>query len=231
MATGTKVSRLLETYGAAYGSYDPGLIERSFVATARRFRSILLLLVDGLAAGDITLREFSLRSNAALRDSFGITYLLGALSVDSFHTMTVRDMRIINREIEEERHFLRQFGRDLQRGFYVLDPVSRAGLYLQALRGMFELGRSEAIVGPLIWKLGPTEHCIPCISASLDGPYQRDQYSHLGLPVLPGIPGIGDVCNGLTRCGCTIVSRNALPNENLQNRLREVLVEMLHDTS
>jgi hypothetical protein len=151
--------------------------------------------------------------------------------VDEFHSFTVRDMRIINREIEEERHFLHNFGKDLQRGFYHLDPVARAGLYLQALRGMFELGRSEAIVGPLIWKLGPTEHCIPCIQSALDGPYQRDSFSHLGLPVLPGIPGIGDICNGLTRCGCTVTGLNPLPNQNLQLRLREMLVELLYDSS
>ena len=227
----TKIGNLITAYDRAYGRYEPGLIERSFVATARRFRGILLRLVDDLASGDISLRQFMARADAALRDAFANTYLLGSLSVDSFHSFTVRDMRIINKEIEEEKHFLRQFGRDLQRGFYTLDPVSRAGLYLQALRGMFEYGRAEATVGPLSWQLGPTEHCIPCFTAALNGPYQKDQFSHLGLPVLPGIPGIGDVCNGLTKCGCTIQSVNGLPNEELAQRLREVLVEMLHDTS
>lgn len=227
----SSLGNVITSYGAAFGSTEPGVIERSFVVIARRFRSVLLHLVDGLAAGDIDLSEFIRTSNGALRTAFANTYLLGSLSVDSFHSFTVRDMRLINREIEEERHFLKQFGQDLNRGFYSLDPVSRAGLYLQALRGMFELGRSEAIVGPLIWKLGPTEHCIPCLSASLSGPYQRDQFSHLGLPVLPGIPGIGDICDGLTKCGCTITGLNPLPNQVLQNRIRELLVEMIHDTS
>jgi hypothetical protein len=148
--------------------------------------------------------------------------------------LTIRDVRIIERELSQERRFLKAFGKDLQRGNYVLNPIQRAGLYLQSFRGMFELGRNEAApIGPYEWVLGPTEHCIPCIQASLGGPYQRDNFTHLGLPSLPGIPGSGDVCRGLTSCGCTIRLAGGLPlpNEDLQKRLRGLLAEILHDTS
>jgi len=230
-----KVTELLSTRSSAFGVADTSLLARTFVLTARRFRSRLLSLVDDLAAGRISLQEFRRRSFRVLRDGLGLSYSLGALSVDSFHTLTMRDVRVINEHLAEESRFLRAFGKDVQRGLYVLDPVQRAGLYLQSLRGMFEMGRMEAAPpGPYDWNLGPTEHCIPCIQASLGGPYQKDNFTHLGLEVLPGIPGSGEVCKGLTQCGCWISLSGGfpLPNENLQRRLRELLAEVLHeDTS
>lgn len=227
-------SSLLRVDSPHFGRYDPGILENTFVITARRFRSRLQRLIDDLGAGRIDLAGFNRASSRLLRDGLGISYSLGALSVDPFHTLTIRDVRVINQELEEERKFLRAFGRDLQRGFYVLDPVQRAGLYLQALRGMFELGRTEASPpGPYIWVLGPTEHCLPCYEASLGGPYQKNNFTHMGLDILPGIPGSGDICRGLTSCGCTIRLAGGLPlpNEDLQRRLRGILQEILHDTS
>jgi hypothetical protein len=196
------------------------------LATARRFRSGLLKLVDDLAAGSLDLQGFTRRSRSLVRSALGTAFALGALSVDPFHTLTTRDITVINDEIDTQRRFLRQFAKDVERGFYTLDPYQRASLYLAALRGMFELGRVEAgPAGPFIWKLGDTEHCMPCFAASTAGPYQRTPYSHLGLPVLPGIPGSGDICNGLTRCGCTVVMADGipLPNAGLPQRLREDL--------
>lgn len=225
---------LLNVGSPNFGRDDSAVLKGTFIITARRFRSRLQRLVDDLASGRIDLARFNYSSSRLLRDGLGISYSLGALSVDPFHTLTIRDIRVINRELEEERKFLRAFGRDLQRGFYVLDPVQRAGLYLQALRGMFELGRTEAAPpGPYEWVLGPTEHCVPCIQTSLGGPYQKNNFTHLGLEVLPGIPGSGDICRGLTSCGCTIRLEGGfpLPNEDLQRSLRGILSEILHDTS
>lgn len=225
---------LLNTRSSNFGRYDAGILERTFAITARRFRSGLLRLIDDLGSGRIDLERFNRSSARILRDGLGISYSLGALSVDPFHTLTIRDIRLINNELTEERKFLRAFGRDLQRGFYVLNPVQRAGLYLQALRGMFEMGRMEAIpLGPYEWVLGPTEHCLPCFAAASGGPYQKNNFTPFGLPILPGIPGSGDVCRGLTSCGCMIrqVGGFPLPNEDLQGRIRGILSEILHDTS
>lgn len=225
---------LLNAGSSRFGQYDAGVLERTFIVTARRFRSKLTRLVDDLSAGRIDLAGFTRASSRLLRDGLGISYSLGALSVDPFHTITIRDIRVINRELEEEKRFLRAFAKDLQRGFYVLNPVTRAGLYLQALRGMFELGRTEAAPpGPYIWVLGPTEHCIPCIEASQGGPYQKNNFTHMGLEVLPGIPGSGEICRGLTSCGCMIRLDGGfpLPNENLQRRLRGILSEILHEAA
>jgi hypothetical protein len=189
--------------------------------------------LDDLTSGDVDVQGFSRASTRLLRDAFGITFSLGALSVDPFHTLTLRDIRVINSEIDDQRKFLRGFAKDIAGGFYVLDPVERAGLYLQSLRGMFELGRIEALPpGPYDWDLGDTEHCVPCVQASLGGPYQREPQSNLGLPSLPGVPGSGDVCRGLTRCGCTIIlAGRPIPNEQLQGDIRNVLTEVLYDTS
>jgi hypothetical protein len=45
----------------------------------------------------------------------------------------------------------------------------------------------------------------------------------MSLPVVPGIPGSGEVCQGLTRCGCTLRLRNFPRNEELQLDLRDIL--------
>jgi len=223
----------LQSYSRSFGSVDPWLLRETFRITGRRFRDRLLHLVDGLAAGRIDVQGFSRALPGLLRDGFGITFALGALSVDPFHTLTLRDIRVINEEIEQQRRFLRAFAKEIAGGFYVLDPVQRAGLYLQSLRGMFELGRIEALpAGPYDWVLRDTEHCLPCIQASLGGPYQREQFSDLGLPRLPGIPGSGDICRGLTKCGCTVLLHGApMPNTQLQQDIREVLIEVMNDTS
>lgn len=223
----------LQPYSRSFGGVDSGLLRLTFELTARRFRRRLLHLLDDLASGSIDVQGFSRALPGLLRDGFGITFALGALSVDPFHTLTLRDIRVINEEIDQQRRFLRAFAKELAGGFYVLAPHQRAGLYLQSLRGMFELGRIEALpAGPYEWILRDTEHCIYCIEASLGGPYQREKYSGLGLPTLPGIPGSGDVCRGLTQCGCTVILAGApIPNAQLQQEIRDVLAEVLHDTS
>lgn len=216
-----------------FGRVDGRLLVRTFEATARRLRGRLLRLVADLTAGRIDVQSFSRSARLTIRTEFGIAYSLGALSINPFHTITVRDIRIIDDELAQEYSFLRSFGRDIARGDYVLDPVQRAGLYLQALRGMFELGRMHALPeGPFDWNLGTTEHCLECFDAYENGPYQRQRFSGLGLPVLPGIPGSGDVCKGLTRCGCFItLSGNMLLNTEMQQEIRDVLVRVVHDTS
>jgi hypothetical protein len=189
--------------------------------------------LDDLAAGRLTVSGFVDASSRLIRTEYGIVFSLGALSVSPFHTLTIKDVRVIDAELAQERRILRSFATDVVRGFYVLDPTRRAGLYLQALRGMFELGRIQALPeGPYIWVLGETEHCIPCFDASVGGPYQRTSYSGLGLTVLPGIPGSGDLCQGLTRCGCRVrMATFAIPNEDIQQEIKDVLIEILHDTS
>lgn len=223
----------LQSYSNSFGGLDRLVLKRTFELTARRFRNRLLHLVDDLASGSTDVAGFSRSVTPVLRDGFGITFALGALSIDPFHTLTIRDIRVINAEIDQQRRFLKSFAKELAGGFYVLDPVQRAGLYLQSLRGMFELGRIEALpAGPYDWVLRDTEHCLPCISASLGGPYQRERFSGLGLATLPGVPGSGDVCKGLTRCGCTILLSGApVPNTELQQEIRDVLSEVLNDTS
>jgi hypothetical protein len=223
----------LQVNSSTFGQVDGALLVGSFTLTARRFRSRLLHLVDDLAAGRTNVHRFNLAAARLIRTEFGIAYALGALSIDPFHNLTPRDIRVINQELEQERRFLRAFARDISTANLVLGSVQRAGLYLQALRGMFELGRMEALPDrPLTWVLGPTEHCLSCVNASLGGPYQRDTYSYLGLPVLPGIPGSGDICRGLTNCGCFLTLQNLpLHNEGIQSEVKYALSEIIHDSS
>lgn len=223
----------LQVNSPTFGRVDGDLLRRSFDATARRFRDRLLHLVDDLAAGSTSVAGFTESAIRLVRTEYGIAYSIGALSIDPFHILTLRDIRVINDEIANEKKFLRDFAKEIEAGFLVLDPVQRAGLYLQALRGMFELGRIEALPeGPYLWELGDTEHCAPCLDVSTGGPYQKTQYSGLGLPVLPGIPGSGEICRGLTRCGCTVQLENVpIPNTQLQQEIRDVLTEVLNDTS
>lgn len=213
----------------SFGLADGREIERSFVAAGRTLNRELLFLVDGLASGSIGFRGFVARSKAVIFRAYYIAYSLGAISIFPFYTMTDRDVRILSEELAEETGFLRGFARDIRAGDVLLDPVHRSRLYLLGLRGIFERGRVEAMPpGPYRWRLGITEHCLECQLASYQGPYQRDRTSGLGLPPLPGAPGDGSVCLGLTRCGCTIELANGipLPNEDLADRLRGLLLEV-----
>jgi hypothetical protein len=199
------------------------------VAGTRSFQRDLLRLIDDLRDGRIDLRGFTLRSERRVREIYLLVYSLGAQSINPFHTVTHRDVKIIDREIDGEGTFLRQFGRDISNHRVDLDPVVRAGLYIRSLRGVFELGRIEALPGPYDWVLGDTEHCQPCRNAADGGPYQREEYSGLGYPPLPGIPGSGSVCNGLTRCGCTLelAGGGISPNMDLQDQLRDTLATIV----
>lgn len=218
----------------SFGNVDAGNLERSFLDAGRRLRSNLLRLHDDLAAGHIDVQGYVLRSRAAVRMAFFTAYSVGAISVFPFYTLTDRDVRILDAELADETGFLRGFARDIVGNRVHLDPISRAGLYLLALRGIFERGRVEAMpASPYRWRLGITEHCLECFRAADSGPYQRDQSSGLGLLVLPGSPGDGTVCLGLTRCGCRIVLENGapVPNQDLADRLRGLLLEVAHGSS
>jgi hypothetical protein len=153
--------------------------------------------LDSLVSGMLLFRDFSARAPRAVRDSYFIAYALGAISIFPFYTLTDRDIMVLEEELREERTFLRAFAREVQHGNLIMDPTTRSRLYVLALRGIFERGRVEAMPpGPYRWRLGITEHCIECSVAAIGGPYQRDQYSGLGLPELPGAPGDGASVSG-----------------------------------
>lgn len=204
------------------------------MAAGRRLRSDLLYLADGVASGSLNVRRFTRATRGVIFREYFIVYSLGAISVYPFYTLTDRDITILNEELASETGFLREFGRDLSTGHLVLDPIARARLYLLALRGIFERGRLEAMpAGPYRWRLGITEHCSQCVFASQAGPYQRDRFSGLGLPTIPGAPGDGSVCQGLTRCGCTVELDTGVPvpNANIAERLRGLLLEVMREPS
>lgn len=226
-------ARYLQLDSASFGLTDAGAIERSFLVTARRLRRELLHLVDGRASGRIGLQDFVLRARRQIRTGYFAAYSLGAISIYPFYTLTDRDVRLLDEELDSETGFLRRFASDLGGHRLDMDPVRRSGLYLLALRGIFELGRTEAMpAGPYAWALGETEHCLECRITADRGPYQRDRFSGLGLPVLPGTPGDGSVCRGLTRCGCTIKLQNGvLPNSELPILIRERLLEVVYGTN
>jgi hypothetical protein len=199
------------------------------LANARQLREALSSELDSLVSGNVTLARFLTRAAGAVRDSYFIAYALGAISIFPFYTLTDRDIMVLEEELREERTFLRAFAREVQQGNLIMDPTTRSRLYVLALRGIFERGRVEAMPpGPYRWRLGITEHCIECSVAAIGGPYQRDQYSGLGLPELPGAPGDGSVCLGLTRCGCSVeLTTGPLPGQELSDLLRADLWELI----
>lgn len=218
----------------SFGDAEGAWIERTFVELARSLRSKLLHELVDLGSGRSSISRFTSRARGAIRSSYFGAYSLGTLSVFPFYTITARDLEILNDELAEETGFLRKFASDVAAGRLDLAPVQRGRLYLLGLRGIFERGRVEAMpAGPYRWQLGITEHCVECQLAAISGPYQRSNRDHLGLPPLPGSPGDGSVCLGLTRCGCTIVlaSGQPLPNQDIVERLRGRLLEVANGSS
>jgi len=221
----------LQTTSYTFGLADRGELAGSFLASGRWLNQSLLRLADDLASGAIGISGFNARASAVIFRAYYNAYSLGAISIFPFYTMTDRDVRILNEELALETGFLRSFAEDIANHRLTMDPIARSRLYLLALRGIFERGRLEAMPpGPYRWRLGNTEHCLECVSTAANGPYQRDRQSGLGLPVLPGAPGDGSVCLGLTRCGCRIVmaSGTPLPNQELADDMRGLLLEAVH---
>lgn len=214
----------LSPISSSYGAVDRAFIVRVFRERAGILASSLSKLINVLQSGDIGWRAFTRQAMRSLQQAYYTVFSLGALSVDPFHVLTDEDIRMLNDELRGERKFLQSFARDLGRGTLEVAPEFRARLYFAALRGVFELGRVSALpAGPYDWVLGDTDHCTPCYIASLNGPYKKDRFSLIDLPVVPGIPGSGDVCNGLTRCGCTLRLQGFPANESLQLQLRDIL--------
>ena len=207
-----------------FGFADQLFIRRTFRDRARILANQLTDLIHKVQRGDIGHRAFVRQSMAVLQKAYYVVFSLGALSVDSFHVTTPKDMEVLNAELFGERRFLQSFARDLSRGALEMAPEFRARLYLSALRGVFELGRLEALpAGPYDWILGDADHCESCTIASVNGPYKRDALSRISFPVVPGIPGSGEVCRGLTKCGCTLRLRGFPVGETLQLELRDIL--------
>lgn len=214
----------LTPISSTFGKFDESFIRRTFRDRAQILADRLSSLIHDLERGEIGRRAFVRQSMRALQQAYFTIFSLGALSVDSFHVLTDQDIRVLQSELLGERRFLQSFARDIRSGVLELAPEFRARLYLAALRGVFELGRVSALpAGPYDWILGDTDHCASCELASLNGPYKRDNISLLSFPVVPGIPGSGEVCQGLTRCGCTLRLRGFPVNERLQLELRDIL--------
>lgn len=207
-----------------FGLVDENFIRRVFRERARLLASLLSGLISDLEAGHIQNRAFVRQSMRALQQAYYTIFSLGALSVDQFHVLTDRDLEVLNSELLGQRRFLQGFARDIRGGVLDMAPESRARLYLAALRGVFELGRIEALpAGPYDWILGDTDHCVACLQASLGGPYKRSSMVAMNLPVVPGIPGSGDICQGLTRCGCTLKLKGIGRDTTLQLQMRDIL--------
>ncbi len=208
----------------SFGQVDRAFIIRVFRERSRWLAGKLSQAIHDLQNESFGRRAFVRQTMQALQRAYYTIFSLGALSVDQFHVLTTEDIKVLNSELFGERRFLQSFARDISRGTLELDPESRARLYFSALRGVFELGRVSALpAGPYDWILGDADHCEPCIQAALGGPYKRSSLSLLSLPVVPGIPGTGEVCRGLTRCGCTLRLKGYPANESLQLQLRDTL--------
>ena len=210
-----------------FGTADRQFIRRVFRERSQMLASRLASLIQSMSSGEMGSRAFVRQSMRALQQAYYTVFSLGALSVDPFHVITADDIRVLNDELLGERRFLQSFSRDLSRGTFEMAPQFRARLYLNALRGVFELGRMAGLPDrPYDWVLGDTDHCGACLVASLNGPYKKNSLSRLDLPVLPGVPGSGEVCQGLSRCGCTTRLRGFPANEQLQLELRDILADI-----
>lgn len=218
---------VLSPISNTFGSVDNQFIKRVFRDRAQILANRLSNLISSLKSGEITRRVFVRQAMRALQQAYYTVFSLGALSSDPFHVITSYDIDVIQDELLGERKFLQSFARDLRTGILEMAPEFRAGLYLQALRGVFELGHISALPDrPYDWILGDTDHCQPCVEAAVGGPYKKNEASRLNLPVLPGIPGSGEVCRGLTRCGCTVRRPEFPVGHNLQVELRDILASV-----
>ena len=172
-------------------------------------------LANQLATGRLTPLAFKDRLFRTLRRAMADAYRYGLGAAGQRTLLYDADLAVIRSYLTEDATYLSGFYQDLKAGEVPGTPNEkpdalgrfsvdqRAILYSNALRGIFFKGYVSRVNDPtttIIWELGTTEHCDNCLDMDAGNPYT--------IVTLAGrVPG-ADVCEGLDRCGCSLVYGN-----------------------
>lgn len=196
---------------------SPADYEAKFTDLQDKTEAQLLGYADRLAGGNITPYQFRNYVLATLRRAFIDAYRFGIGASGERAILLETDYQSIQRYLSEDLNYLGRFSQELLAdnvpGFspgspgYAstgknpgrMDLRTRTQLYSNALRAQFYSGLISRSSTTQLWdwQLGNTEHCGPCLDMAAGSPYT--------LVTLAGrVPG-ADVCEGLDRCGCSLI--------------------------
>ncbi len=170
-------------------------------------------LANQLSTGKLTPLAFKDRLFRTLRRAMSDAYRYGLGAAGERAILFDADLAIIRSYLTEDATFLSGFYQDLKAGEVPGTPNAkpepagrfsvdqRAIMYSNALRAIYYKGYVSRVQDPtqqIIWELGDTEHCGPCLDMEAGNPYT--------IVTLAGrVPG-ADVCEGLDRCGCSLTT-------------------------
>ncbi len=170
-------------------------------------------LANQLATGRLTPLQFKDRLFRTLRRAMADSYRYGLGAAGERAILYDADLAVIRSYLSEDATFLSGFYQDLKEGEVPGTPNvkpeptgrfsvdQRAIMYSNALRAIYYKGYVSRINDPatvIVWQLGSTEHCGSCLDMDAGNPYT--------IVTLAGrVPG-ADVCEGLDRCGCSLVT-------------------------
>jgi len=155
------------------------------------------------------------RCRETLKPAYHSAYQAGHIASGGSGALTANDLATINRELRAEWRFLAKFGRQLADPEYLATQgaVERAGMYADAVRGMYNAGFVASIPddAEIYWRVSSQcQHCPDCL-AMAGGPYRKpgtlapEGGSVVGR-VLDRMPGDGSTSCGVA-CKCWIEYR------------------------
>lgn len=192
---------------------QPADYKRKFDELQRATEDNFQNLSNQLTTGRLTPLAFKDRLLRTLRRAMSDAYRYGLGAAGERAILFDADLAVIRSYLTEDATFLSGFYQDLKAGEVPGTPNvkpepsgrfsvdQRAIMYSNALRGIFSKGYVSRINDPatvITWQLGDTEHCASCLDMEAGNPYT--------IVTLAGrVPG-ADVCEGLDRCGCFLVT-------------------------
>ncbi|MFZ5986381.1 MAG: hypothetical protein ACOYWZ_04535 [Bacillota bacterium] len=172
-----------------------GEIKRKEIA---EFNRVVGGYAKDLLDDKIKLDRFHSLMQGAIEEYYPKAYMAGRAEFGGKGLEKVH-LNQINKEIEEEKKYLKGFADDISRGKVAGGSIEvRAGMYGDAIGGLYEQGKMSNFEDDpqvsIYWRLGIAEHCDDCIELAAGSPYGVDN-------PLPTHPGAGDtVC--LSNCKC-----------------------------
>lgn len=197
-------------------SLTPSDYQRKFDDLQQQTEDNFQNLANQLATGRLSPLAFKDRLFRTLRRAMSDAYRYGLGAAGERAILFDADLAVIRGYLTEDAAFLSGFYQDLKAGDVPGTPNEkpepsgrfsvdqRVVMYSNALRGIFFKGYVARVNDPattILWQLGETEHCGNCLDMDAGNPYT--------IASLAGrVPG-ADVCEGLDRCGCSLVYSNS----------------------
>lgn len=136
----------------------------------------------GVASGvrPMSYETIQRQMRAAIREAYEQAFVLGKRAAGNLMSPTAEDAAAVKRVLRDEYKYLRRFAADMRSDSGVMSYDRRMDYYAAAVRELFWLGWVRADNSPsreITWVVGPTEHCIDCLTHSQESPMRMREFA------------------------------------------------------